>query len=100
MRYFFSVFFLIALIIGVVFAAIPILSDPAFDEVILKANGMYLDAHFDEGIELIKTLETAHPNSPAVSYFLANGYWWKIFRTYIYDKEAQSTPFDDEFEKQ
>ncbi|MCI0611923.1 tetratricopeptide repeat protein [bacterium] len=99
-RYVFSVFILIALTSGIVYAADPIHSDPEFDNVIVKANGMYLDAHFDEGIELIKTLEASHPKSPAVSYFLANGYWWKIFRTYIYDKEAQSTPFDDEFERQ
>ena len=97
-RYVFSVFILIALTSGVVYAADPIHSDSAFDEVIIKANGMYLDAHFDEGIALIKTLEASHPKSPAVSYFLANGYWWKIFRTYIYDREAQSSPVDDLFE--
>ncbi|HSE39462.1 MAG TPA: tetratricopeptide repeat protein, partial [Acidobacteriota bacterium] len=47
---------------------------------------------------LIQQLEKTHPNSPAVSYFLANGYWWKIFRVYIYDKDAKTTPFDTQFE--
>ncbi|MGH9857886.1 MAG: tetratricopeptide repeat protein, partial [Acidobacteriota bacterium] len=39
------------------------------------------------------------PNSPAVSYFLANGYWWKIFRAYIYEKDEKNTPFDELFER-
>ncbi len=89
-----------ALASGLTSASDSIHSDARFDEVILEANRMYLDARFDEGIELIKTLETSYPKSPTVSYFLANGYWWKIFRTYIYDKEAKSSPVDAQFESE
>lgn len=98
--YVFCGFILIALASGLASASDFIHSDARFDEVILKANRMYLDARFDEGIELIKTLESSYPKNPAVSYFLANGYWWKIFRTYIYDKEAKSSPVDAQFERE
>ncbi len=96
--YIFCSLILLAFISGSVFAADPIHADAEFDATIIKANGLYLNAHFDEGIELIQKLGTSHPNSPAVSYFLANGYWWKIFRVYIYDKDAKSTPYDSHFE--
>ena len=74
-------------------------SDPTFDATIVKANELFLNADFDAGIQLIANLEKDRPQSPAVSFFLANGYWWKIFRSYIYDKDAKETPFDDDFEK-
>ena len=94
---------LIALIFLLVTApslfADPIHSDALFDETVAKANDHFLNADFDKGIELIQELEKSRPNSPAVSYFLANGYWWKIFRAYIYEKDARDTPFDDLFDK-
>ena len=80
-------------------AADPLHSDATFDATILKANELFLNADFDAGIALIASLEKDRPKSPAVSFFLANGYWWKIFRSYIYDKDAEETPFDEEFEK-
>jgi tetratricopeptide (TPR) repeat protein len=96
--YIFFSLILFAATCGIVSAADPIHSDAEFDSVIVKTNELYLNAHFDEGLELVQKLEKTHPNSPAVSYFIANGYWWKIFRVYIYDKDAKSTPYDSHFE--
>lgn len=76
----------------------PIHADAELDQVIHEANQKFLDAHFDEGIDLLKEAAKSRPKSPAVSYFLTNGYWWKIFRAYIYDKESKSTEFDDDFD--
>lgn len=72
--------------------------DPAFDEIVVTANDLFLNADFDAGINLIRLQESSRPEDPAVSYFAANGYWWKIFRTYIYDKEAKNTEHDQYFE--
>src|SRR5262245_41629574 len=80
------------------YAGDPIHQDTSLDEIVLKTNQMFLDAHFDEGIEILKEAAKTRQNSPAVSYFLMNGYWWKIFRAYIYDKESKSTEFDDDFD--
>lgn len=74
-------------------------NDPQLDQIVTQANELFLAAKFDDGIELLKTLEKGRSTSPAVPFFTANGYWWKIFRIYIYDKDAESTPYDDEFEK-
>jgi tetratricopeptide (TPR) repeat protein len=76
----------------------PIHLDPEVDAAILQANELYLDARFDEGIQLLQDLAKRRPNDPALSYFTANGYWWKIFRVYIYDKEAKTTDFDKSFD--
>ena len=73
-------------------------NDPELKAVILKSNEMYLDARFDEGITLLQQYENAHSKSPASSFFIANGFWWKIFRAYVYDKEAKTSPFDGSFE--
>ena len=72
--------------------------DPELKAVILKSNEMYLDARFDEGITLLQQYENAYGKSPASSFFIANGFWWKIFRAYVYDKEAKTSPFDGSFE--
>jgi Flp pilus assembly protein TadD len=74
-------------------------SDPELDQIIIEANNLYLSAKFDEGIALLEAAEKSRQSSPAISYFIANGYWWKIFRVYIYDREAESTPYDDQFEQ-
>jgi tetratricopeptide (TPR) repeat protein len=81
------------------FSADPIHSNTAFDHSVAQANALFLDAKFDEGLSVFQKLEKSDPNNPAVSYFLANGYWWKIFREFIYDKDAKETEFDDDFEK-
>jgi len=73
-------------------------TDQELDSVIIQANGLFLDARFDEGIELVQQMEERRPNNPAVSFFIANGYWWKIFRAYIYDKDAKNTEFDTNFD--
>lgn len=72
--------------------------DPNLRSVILKANELYLDARFDDGISVLQEYEKSNCKSPACSYFIANGYWWKIFRVYVYDKEAKTTPYDGNFE--
>lgn len=72
--------------------------DPNLRSVILQANELYLDARFDDGISLLQQFEKSNGKSPACSYFIANGYWWKIFRAYVYDKQAKTTPFDGSFE--
>jgi tetratricopeptide (TPR) repeat protein len=72
--------------------------NPELRATILKANDMYLDARFDDGISLLQQFEKSNGKSPATSFFIANGYWWKIFRVYVYDKEAKTTPFDNNFE--
>lgn len=79
-------------------AADPIHSDEELDRVIQQANEKCLDARFDEALEMLKEAAKSRPNSPAVSYFLTNGYWWKIFRASIYDKEMKTTEFDDDFD--
>ena len=84
--------------ISSVSAADLIHKDEALDQTVIQANRMFLDAHFDEGIDLLKEAAKTRPNSPAVSYFLMNGYWWKIFRAYIYDKESKETEFDKDFD--
>lgn len=71
--------------------------NPVLDDTVAKANELFLDARFDEGIALLEQLETPEPKGPAAPFFLANGYWWKIFRVYAYDKYSKSTPFDDQF---
>ena len=76
----------------------PIHADEDLDRIIQEANHKFLNAEFDEGISMIKEAAETRPASPAVSYFLTNGYWWKIFRAYIYDKEAKTTEWDDEFD--
>lgn len=96
LSYFFSLLFL--LLVSTFSFADPIHADAELDRIIFDANSKFLDAHFDEGIELLKEAAKTRPDSPAVSYFLANGYWWKIFRIQIYDKEIKSTEFDDEFD--
>lgn len=73
-------------------------ADKELDTAIVQANDLFLDAKFDEGIALLQEISKRRPDSPAVSYFIANGYWWKIFRTYIYDKEAKTTEFDNNFD--
>lgn len=72
--------------------------DEGLDAAILQANQLFLDAKFDEGINLLKEAQKTRGSSPAVSFFIANGYWWKIFRVYVYDKNATSTPFDKDFD--
>ncbi len=89
---------LVILLSAPAFSADPLHNDVSFDETIAKANELFLDANFDAGIALTQELERMHPDSPAVSYFLANGYWWKIFRAYIYEKEAKDTPYDKLFD--
>lgn len=97
MKFFFFILFLISsCAIGL--AADRLHTDEAFDATVVRANELFLNADFDAGIRLIRDLEKSRPNSPAVSYFMANGYWWKIFRSYIYDKEAKETPFDKDFD--
>lgn len=76
----------------------PIHADEELDRIIQEANRKFLNAQFDDGISLIQEAAKTRPASPAVSYFLTNGYWWKIFRAYIYDKESKSTEWDDEFD--
>jgi tetratricopeptide (TPR) repeat protein len=94
----FLAIFVLFLLSSTAFPADPIHSDETFESTITKANELFLDAEFDKGIALIRNLEKTRPNSPGVSYFLANGYWWKIFREYIYDSESKETEFDDDFE--
>lgn len=96
LSYFFSLLFF--LLISTFSFADPIHADAELDRIILDANSKFLDARFDEGIELLKEAAKTRPDSPAVSYFVANGYWWKIFRIQVYDKEIKSTEFDDEFD--
>src|SRR5262249_7877872 len=72
-------------------------SDSELDAAIMQANQLYMDARFDDGITLLQTMEASRPNNPAVSYFVANGYWWKIFRVYVYEKNASNTPFEKDF---
>jgi len=76
----------------------PLHRDEQFDATIAQANELYLNADFDGGLALIKQLESTHPDSPAVSYFIATGYWWKIFKVYVYDKSLQETEFDKDFD--
>ena len=95
-RFFLRILFFLLCAQGI--SADPIHSDSEFDRAIAKANNLFLDADFDAGIALTQQLEKTYPNSPAVSYFLANGYWWKIFRAYIYEKDAKNTPHDKLFE--
>jgi|GEM_PF-3997524 len=98
MKFFFLIlFFFLATTFA--FSGDPIHSDPVFDNAVAQANGLFLDAEFDKGIEIFRILEKTYPDSAGISYFLANGYWWKIFREYIYDSESRETPFDDDFEK-
>jgi tetratricopeptide (TPR) repeat protein len=66
--------------------------------VIFRTNELYLDSKFDEAITAVRELENTHPGNPAVSYFTANGYWWKIFRLYVYDKDARDPEFDKKFD--
>lgn len=73
--------------------------DPELDAAVLTANNLFLDAKFDEGIALLKKLEKPGKRTPAVPFFIANGYWWKIFRVYIYDKYTKTTPFDNDFNR-
>jgi len=87
----FRAFFLLLIVsfaVSIRLPADPVHTDQELDSVIMQANELFLDARFDEGIELIQQMEKRHPNNPAVSFFTANGYWWKIFRAYIYDKDA------------
>src|SRR5580765_7614676 len=72
--------------------------DEQLDTAVLQANQLFLDAKFDEGITLLKQLEKTRPEDPAVAFFIANGYWWKIFRVYVYDKNAPNTPYDSDFD--
>lgn len=93
--------FLIAAIfasVTLVAAADAIHQDQQLDSTVAQANQLFLDAKFDDGITLLKQLEKSRPEDPAVSFFIANGYWWKIFRVYIYDKGAASTPYDTDFD--
>jgi tetratricopeptide (TPR) repeat protein len=94
----FFLHFFVLFLIATSLSADPVHSDAEFDAVVARANDLFLDANFDPGIALIQQLEKSRPNSPAVSYFLANGYWWKIFREYIYDKEEKETPYDKLFD--
>jgi tetratricopeptide (TPR) repeat protein len=71
--------------------------DAQLDQAVATSNSLFLDARFDEGIDLLKKLENPGKKSPALPFFIANGYWWKIFRVYVYDKYAKTTPFDDDF---
>jgi tetratricopeptide (TPR) repeat protein len=73
-------------------------NDAALDQSIVHANELFLNARLDEGIEVIRQLEKTHPDSPAVPFFTANGYWWKIFRAYIYDKDDPTPDFDKNFD--
>lgn len=99
MRTFLTLFALIASTLAQAQSADPLHIDAAFDATVAKANEFFFDADFDAGIALFQQLEKKRPDSPAVSYFLANGYWWKIFRAYIYDPEAKETPYDKLFER-
>jgi len=99
MRTFLTLFVLIVSTLAQAQSADPLHVDAAFDATVAKANDLFLDADFDAGIAVIQQLEKKRPYSPAVSYFLANGYWWKIFRTYIYDPEAKETPYDKLFDR-
>ena len=85
-------------LISSVSLADPIHSDQELDRIIQETNQKCLDARFDEAIEMLKEAAKTRPGSPAVSYFVTNGYWWKIFRASIYDKEMKSTEFDDDFD--
>ncbi|MCI0415467.1 tetratricopeptide repeat protein [bacterium] len=98
MRAFLTLFVLIALTLAQNLSADPLHSDASFDATVAQANELFLAADFDAGIALIQEMEKTRPNSPAVSYFLANGYWWKIFRAYIYETETKETPYDQLFE--
>lgn len=80
-------------------ASDPIHNDPQLDETIARANQYFLNARFDEGINLIKQLEKTRPESLAVSFFTANGYWWKIFRAYIFDKDSINNDADKTFDE-
>lgn len=73
--------------------------DPELDAAVLSANNLFLDAKFDDGIDLLKKLDKPGKTTPAVPFFIANGYWWKIFRVYVYDKYTKTTPFDDDFNR-
>jgi len=97
----FRAFFLLLIVsfaVSIPLPADPVHTDQELDSVIIQANNLFLDARFDEGIELLQQMEKRHPNNPAVSFFTANGYWWKIFRAYIYDKDAKNTEFDKNFD--
>ena len=93
-------------LVFLIFAAFPLLvvaadkihDDQELDAVILRTNELYLDSKFDEAIAAIREMENTHPGNPAVSYFTANGYWWKIFRLYVYDKDARDPEFDKKFD--
>lgn len=91
-------FLVLAFVLGTIAQSAEIDPDPELRATILKANEMYLDARFDDGISLLQVFEKSHGKTPASTYFIANGYWWKIFRAYVYDKEAKTTPFDAGFE--
>src|SRR5262249_10696979 len=56
-----------------------------------------MDGLLDDAINLMQTMDACRPNIPAVSYFVANGYWWKIFRVYVYEKNASNTAFEKDF---
>lgn len=94
-----------SLIITLIFAGLACIAsadaihqDEQLDSAVAQANQLFLDAKFDDGIALLKQLEKSRPEDPAVAFFIANGYWWKIFRVYIYDKGAASTPYDTDFD--
>ncbi|MCI0445172.1 hypothetical protein L0152_18430, partial [bacterium] len=89
----------LSILISVAAFADGIHTDPDVDRIIAEASELYLNAKFDEGIQLLQQLEKTNPNNPAVSFFIANGYWWKIFRVYVYDRDAEGTPFDDSFDR-
>ena len=99
MRIFLTLFILMVATLAQAQSADPVHVDAAFDATVAKANELFLEADFDGGITVIKQLEKKRPYSPAVSYFLANGYWWKIFRIHIYEQVAKETPYDKLFDR-
>jgi tetratricopeptide (TPR) repeat protein len=98
MKFFTFLFFFLIQITAFAAPVDPIHSDAEFDSTVIRANKLYLNADFDSGISIISQLQKSRPDDPAVSYFLANGYWWKIFRAHVYDKETTETPYDDKFD--
>ncbi|MGH9856333.1 MAG: tetratricopeptide repeat protein, partial [Acidobacteriota bacterium] len=98
MKFFTFLFFFLIQITAFAVSNDPIHSDAEFDAAVVRANKLFLNADFDAGITLISQMQKDRPEDPAVSYFMANGYWWKIFRAHVYDKETTDTPFDDDFE--
>jgi tetratricopeptide (TPR) repeat protein len=95
----FYTFLFLFLFCGFAFATDPIHSDIEFDATVVRANELFLNADFDAGIALIARLQEERSEDPAVAYFMANGYWWKIFRAHVYDKETTRTPFDEHFDQ-